>query len=352
MQRRGVAVTQHCFLLVVDEADQCFNDQALDMEYILQSTNTQLGPDTSITTPTSYADNQTIEKNEVQENLSGDEEASNTFHTKGATHKSDQERQKPVLLLAGATIDDRLIDHVTDNNWLVDPVLVQVGQRMRLPSSLRHKFILVPDSNSRVGAMCRQIRRDLKQQSQDTAPARVIVFADNGQQARSISDPLRTILWGDHTMSVLLPGGVEPISALHSFRDNKTTLLLATPSAARGLDLPAVSHVYNISPPESAEEYLHRAGRAGRIGSSVNGVITTVVTAEEMVQLQSIADALGLHMKGVEALAPPRLFETENESAVMDEDDVDEAKRALEAMLALSPDNEKKEEDDGGMSSL
>jgi superfamily II DNA/RNA helicase len=39
---------------------------------------------------------------------------------------------------------------------------------------------------------------------------------------------------------VLLPEGTEPITALHSFRDNKTTLLLATPAAARGLDLPAV----------------------------------------------------------------------------------------------------------------
>lgn len=40
--------------------------------------------------------------------------------------------------------------------------------------------------------------------------------------------------------AVLLPEGTEPIKALHSFRDNKTTLLLCTPAAARGLDLPAV----------------------------------------------------------------------------------------------------------------
>ena len=39
---------------------------------------------------------------------------------------------------------------------------------------------------------------------------------------------------------MLLPEGTEPIKALHSFRDNKTTLLLCTPAAARGLDLPAV----------------------------------------------------------------------------------------------------------------
>lgn len=61
------------------------------------------------------------------------------------------------------------------------------------------------------------------------------------------------------------------LQALHAFRDNQATFLLATPSAARGLDLPAVSHVYNLDPPEDGVAYLHRAGRAGRIGSTVKG---------------------------------------------------------------------------------
>ena len=65
---------------------------------------------------------------------------------------------------------------------------------------------------------------------------------------------------------------LQPITALHSFRDNKANLLLATPAAARGLDLPAVSHVNNVAPLKDATEYLHRAGRAGRIGSPVPAV--------------------------------------------------------------------------------
>lgn len=73
---------------------------------------------------------------------------------------------------------------------------------------------------------------------------------------------------------------------MHSFRDNQSTLLLATPSAARGLDLPAVSHVYNVDAPEDAKGYLHRAGRAGRIGSTVPGVVTTLVTAQQLPALQ------------------------------------------------------------------
>ncbi len=63
---------------------------------------------------------------------------------------------------------------------------------------------------------------------------------------------------------------------MHAFRDNKASLLVATPAAARGLDLPAVSFVYNVGPPADASDYLHRAGRAGRIGASVPGMCSEV----------------------------------------------------------------------------
>ena len=61
--------------------------------------------------------------------------------------------------------------------------------------------------------------------------------------------------------------------ALHAFRDARASFLLATPAAARGLDLPAVSHVYSLGPPASPADYLHRAGRAGRIGAPRPGAL-------------------------------------------------------------------------------
>ncbi len=59
--------------------------------------------------------------------------------------------------------------------------------------------------------------------------------------------------------------------ALTSFRDHAASLLLATPAAARGLDLPEIAYIYNLDPPATAVDYVHRAGRAGRIGSSSSG---------------------------------------------------------------------------------
>ena len=51
----------------------------------------------------------------------------------------------------------------------------------------------------------------LCRQGQDAPPPRVIVFASNEQAAAAAADPLRTALWGQHTLSVLLPHGEEPI---------------------------------------------------------------------------------------------------------------------------------------------
>ena len=53
---------------------------------------------------------------------------------------------------------------------------------------------------------------------------------------------------------------------LHNFRENKITLLVASDVAARGLDIPNVSHIFNFDVPVNAEDYVHRIGRTGRAG--------------------------------------------------------------------------------------
>jgi superfamily II DNA/RNA helicase len=57
----------------------------------------------------------------------------------------------------------------------------------------------------------------------------------------------------------------------------RVTVLLATEMGARGLDLPRLSHVVNFDPPSSLREYVHRAGRVGRLSSKAPGRIGTVV---------------------------------------------------------------------------
>ena len=58
------------------------------------------------------------------------------------------------------------------------------------------------------------------------------------------------------------------MAALEQFRNNEVKLLVASDVAARGLDIPAVSHVFNFDVPHHAEDYVHRIGRTGRAGRS------------------------------------------------------------------------------------
>jgi ATP-dependent RNA helicase DeaD len=73
---------------------------------------------------------------------------------------------------------------------------------------------------------------------------------------------------------------------MQSFRSGKTELLVATDVAARGLDIPHVSHVMNYDVPSSPEAYVHRIGRTGRAGRG--GEAITLVEPRERWLLQNI----------------------------------------------------------------
>ena len=66
---------------------------------------------------------------------------------------------------------------------------------------------------------------------------------------------------------------------LRKFRDGELKLLVASDVAARGLDIPEVSHVFNFAPPPKDEDYIHRIGRTGRAGRS--GESYTIVSPED-----------------------------------------------------------------------
>jgi superfamily II DNA/RNA helicase len=66
------------------------------------------------------------------------------------------------------------------------------------------------------------------------------------------------------------------MASLDAFRNGLVQLLVCSDVAARGLDIPDVSHVINYDPPHHAEDYVHRIGRTGRAGKS--GAAWTIVT--------------------------------------------------------------------------
>jgi ATP-dependent RNA helicase DeaD len=84
-------------------------------------------------------------------------------------------------------------------------------------------------------------------------------------------------------------GGMSQVQrdrVMQAFRAGRTELLVATDVAARGLDIPQVSHVINYDLPSSAEVYVHRIGRTGRAGRE--GVAITILDPREQRLLRSI----------------------------------------------------------------
>ena len=69
------------------------------------------------------------------------------------------------------------------------------------------------------------------------------------------------------------------LKMLDLFKGGEATYLIASDVAARGLDIPAVSHVFNYDVPTHAEDYVHRIGRTGRAGRK--GSAITLFTRED-----------------------------------------------------------------------
>jgi ATP-dependent RNA helicase DeaD len=82
---------------------------------------------------------------------------------------------------------------------------------------------------------------------------------------------------------------------LERVRQGTLRFLVATDVAARGIDLPELSHVIQYEPPEDPEGFIHRAGRTGRAGAS--GTAMTLVNTLEKVELMRLSKRFDIHIE-------------------------------------------------------
>jgi superfamily II DNA/RNA helicase len=80
-------------------------------------------------------------------------------------------------------------------------------------------------------------------------------------------------------------------AALDQFRKGEIPLLVASDVAARGLDIPAVSHVFNFDVPHHADDYVHRIGRTGRAGRA--GTAISIVAPLDYKSMAAIERLIG-----------------------------------------------------------
>jgi superfamily II DNA/RNA helicase len=91
-------------------------------------------------------------------------------------------------------------------------------------------------------------------------------------------------------------------AALDQFRKGEIPLLVASDVAARGLDIPAVSHVFNFDVPHHADDYVHRIGRTGRAGRA--GTAISIVTSLDHKSMAAIEKLIGQSIPVAEGSAP------------------------------------------------
>jgi ATP-dependent RNA helicase DeaD len=112
-----------------------------------------------------------------------------------------------------------------------------------------------------------------------------IIFCNRKKDVRELFDVLKRAgfkagqIHGDMDQS-------DRIRELDRFKNDEITILVASDVAARGLDVPGVSHVFNYDVPHHADDYVHRIGRTGRAGRS--GRAVSFVYGREIYRLQSI----------------------------------------------------------------
>jgi len=93
--------------------------------------------------------------------------------------------------------------------------------------------------------------------------------------------------------------------ALKGFRDGEIKTLIATDVAARGIDIPAVSHVYNYDLPEVPDAYVHRIGRTARAGR--DGIAIAFCAPDETLLLRDIEKLMGIEIKSASGERPEAL---------------------------------------------
>jgi len=119
----------------------------------------------------------------------------------------------------------------------------------------------------------------------DPALVQAVVFASTQIESEDIADNLRVDGFAASALHGAMPQAVRN-RRLDSLRKGLTKILVATDVAARGIDVPTISHVINFGLPMKPEDYTHRIGRTGRAGRS--GIAITIALHSERVKIRGI----------------------------------------------------------------
>ncbi len=191
--------------------------------------------------------------------------------------KLSRERQ---TLMFSATIDRRVEQLARE--FLRSPVTIRVNDQQVEPKDIEQKMYNVHEFGK--DALLLQLIKDTEEMKS------LLIFTRTRRKAAWVKDRLRDA----KVMAEEIHGDISQAQrerTLSRYRDGDFAVLVATDVAARGLDIPSISHVINYDLPNTAADYVHRIGRTGRAGRA--GCAFSFVSEEQRHLIRDIEKIVG-----------------------------------------------------------
>ena len=184
--------------------------------------------------------------------------------------------KKPLLsTLFSATYPQHVLNLAGE--FLRDPQMLSLSQGQVHVAAIQHCYV-------ECGRMDKD--RTLVRLMETENPTSAIIFCNTKANVHYVTAVLKGFGYNADELSADLSQNKRE-EVLERLREGRVRLLVATDVAARGIDIPALSHVFLYEPPEDRESYIHRSGRTGRAGAA--GTVISLVDIMEKMELQRIA---------------------------------------------------------------
>ncbi|EPX80484.1 DEAD/DEAH box helicase [Salipiger mucosus] len=188
------------------------------------------------------------------------------------------------------------IERIT-NTFLSNPARIEVARQATASETIEQAAVFVkPSRRDREATEKRRVLRELID-AEGEACTNAIVFCNRKVDVDVVAKSLKKYgynaapIHGDLDQS-------QRTRTLDGFRDGSVRLLIASDVAARGLDVPSVSHVFNFDVPGHAEDYVHRIGRTGRAGRE--GKAYTIVVPKDEKNFEDVEKLIQKEIPRVE----------------------------------------------------
>ncbi|MCK5831489.1 MAG: DEAD/DEAH box helicase [Methylococcales bacterium] len=187
--------------------------------------------------------------------------------------------EKRLNLLFSATLSYKVTELAYEH--MNNPVLVKIEQE-EVTSKAITQSAFCPANDQKIPLLLGLLNKH--------KPERCIVFVNTKRCAEQLD---RSLNANNYKVAVL-SGDVPQEKRqrlLNNFQENKVNLMIATDVAARGLHIPAVSHVINYDLPQDVEDYVHRIGRTARFGAT--GIAFSFICEDYAYSMPDIEEYIG-----------------------------------------------------------